>query len=323
MRDRIHTVTRQVLNEYLDMNYMMPLKMYLNMSDEDKAYECAGRMSWMLTDFIASNPEVDEIIEGLIEKGKIASDIFDQDSYEIAEIIGPLFHTVLAPYADDFVNYVAQQGDTDEPLFVVADYERDVKNEWLIHMTDNLLGISHEGFNIGVSIDELAYTPGRGTTDYKYGPGYNFAFTADNAYHAERTGYGECCILFQASGVQIYHYGDEEHQVIFYGPSARNLIFIYKEEYGDYSGSWVIKSEITGRLLCHFDDLQGCVNWAIQNFPQYRNHLVGRYKQRVGFEKRRAIPDEKAWWRDRKEKIAESVGKQMDEGIFSRYVKLT
>lgn len=308
MQDRIRTVTRQVLNEYLDKDYMIPLKRYLNMSDEDKAYECAGRLPWLLKDFIENNSEAYEIIDELIGMGKLDSDVLEMDSWDMAEAVGPLFNGELAQFAEEFISYVSQNGNTEVPLFVVADYEKDVKNEWLVHMTDNLSGVSHEGFNVGVSIDELAYTPGRGTTKYKYGPGYNFAFTADDAYHAERTGYGKYCILFQASGVQIYHYGDEEKQVIFYGPSARNLIFIYKEEYGDYSGSWVIKSEITDRLLCHFDYLLGCVNWAIQNFPQYRDHLVGRYKQRVGFERRRAMPDEKAWWRDKKEKIAESVG---------------
>lgn len=350
MENRIHTIFKQVLKEYLDKDYMIPLKRYLNMSDEDKAYECAGRLPWLLRDFIEDNSEVYEAIDELIGRGRLDSDVLNMDNWEMAEAVGPLFNGELARFAENFIKYVSQNGDTEVPLFVVADYNRDIKNEWLIHMTDNLQGISHEGFNIGVSIDELAYTPGRGTTKYKYGPGYNFAFTADDAWYAERSGYGECCILFQASGVQIYHYGDNEHQVIFYGPSARNLIFIYEEEYGDYSGSWVIKSEITGRLLCHFDDLQGCVNWAIQNFAQYRDHLVGRYKQRVGFERRRAMPDEKAWWRDKKEKIAESVGNRHDSGdaesilynlgqdgrspfnghteepiggLFSKYIKLT
>ena len=320
MKHMIDDIVKQVLKEYLDKDYMIPLKGYLHMSDEDKAWECAGKFPWLVRDFIEYDSDVSEVIEDLIEKGEIDSDVLEMDDYEMVEVIGPLFNTVLAPYADKFIDMVSRSGDTEVPLFVVADYVRDVKNEWLIHMTDNLIGVSHEGFSIGVEIDELAYTPGRGTTKWKYGPGYNFAFTADNAKYAENT-YGKYCVLFQASGVQIYHYGDNEEQVIFYGPSARNLIFIYKDEYGDYSGSWVIKSEITGRLLCHFDDLQGCVNWAIQNFPQYRDHLVGRYKQRVGFEKRRAIPDEKAWWRDKKEKIAESDN-EARTGLLSRFVNL-
>ena len=323
MQDRIRTVTRQVLNEYLDKDYMAPLKSYLEMSDEEKACECAGKMPWLLKDFIEGNDEVYETIDELIADGKIDSDVIDMDSSEMAEVVGPLFDDELAYFAEDFIDYVAQNGGTDVPLFVVADYEKDIKNEWLVHMTNNLSGVSHEGFNVGVSINELAYTPGRGTTKWKYGPGYNFAFTVDYADHAERTGYGKYCVLFQASGVQIYHYGDNEHQVIFYGPSARNLVFIAKEEYGDYSGSWVIKSEITDRPICHFDDLEKCVYWVIQNFPQYRNHLVGRPNQRMVFDRNRQKPDDRAWWRDKKEKIAESVGNQMDEGIFSRYVKLT
>lgn len=326
MKHVIDNILKQVLKEYLDKDYMIPLKRYLHMSGEDKAYECAGKFPWLVRDFIEYDSDVSEIIEDLIEKGEIDSNVLEMDDYEMVEVIGPLFNTVLAPYTDKFIDMVSRRGDTEVPLFVVADYVRDVKNEWLIHMTDNLIGVSHEGFSIGVEIDELAYTPGRGTTKWKYGPGYNFAFTADEAKHAENT-YGKYCVLFQASGVQIYHYGDEERQVIFYGPSARNLIFIYRPSDSRY-GSWVIDSEITGKPICCFDELQDCVDWAINNFAQYRRHLVGRYNQRVSFEKRRAVPDDMAWWRDKKEKIAESVNDDYDvedevrTGLFSRFVNL-
>lgn len=296
---------KEQLNEYLDKNYMMPLKRFMNMTDEEKAWECAGRCPWLLTDFIESS-EMGEEVDKLIEKGELPNDLFDLDSYEIAEHIGPLFRTSFSKYAEDFIQYVWRYGDTDVPLFCVADFVKEIHNEWLVHMTDNLRGVNHEGFSYGVEMEELAYTPGRGTIKYKYGPGYNFAFEADDADTAEGSGYGKYCILFQASGVEIYHYGDEQHQVIFYGPSAKNLIFIVRaDDYSDYSGMWcVLDEKSTGyeKYLCHFDRLQDAVYWAIKNFPQYMSRFIGKSQQK-NFEKNRNKPKEQRWW------LSENKGK--------------
>lgn len=296
---------KEQLNEYLDKNYMMPLKRFMNMTDEEKAWECAGRCPWLLTDFIESS-EMGEEVDKLIEKGELPNDLFDLDSYEIAEHIGPLFRTGFSKYAEDFIQYVWRYGDTDVPLFCVADFVKEIHNEWLVHMTDNLRGVNHEGFSYGVEMEELAYTPGRGTIKYKYGPGYNFAFEADDADTAEGSGYGKYCILFQASGVEIYHYGDEQHQVIFYGPSAKNLIFIVRaDDYSDYSGMWcVLDEKSTGydKYLCHFDRLQDAVYWAIKNFPQYMSRFIGKSQQK-NFEKNRNKPKEQRWW------LSENKGK--------------
>jgi len=289
---------KEQLNEYLDKNYMMPLKQFMNMTDEEKAWECAGRCPWLLTDFIESS-EMGEKVDELIEKGELPNDLFDLESYEIAEYIGPLFKTTFSKYAEDFVQYVYRYGDTDVPLFCAADFVKEIHNEWLVHMTDNLRGVNHEGFSYGVEMEDLAYTPGRGTIKYKYGPGYNFAFEADDADTAEGSGYGKYCILFQASGVEIYHYGDEQHQVIFYGPSAKNLIFIVRaDDYSDYSGMWCVLDEKASgydKYLCHFDRLQDAVYWAIKNFPQYMSRFIGKSQQK-NFERNRNKPKEQRWW---------------------------
>ena len=85
MENRIHTIFKQVLKEYLDKDYMIPLKRYLNMSDEDKAYECAGRLPWLLRDFIEDNSEVYEAIDELIGRGRLDSDVLNMDNWEMAE----------------------------------------------------------------------------------------------------------------------------------------------------------------------------------------------------------------------------------------------
>lgn len=304
----IASIVKKALNEYLDKDYMVPLKKFLAMDDAEKAWECAGKLPWLLRDYLESNKNAYETIEHMIEQDKVPEDILQWDDYEMAEALSEYFETDLKPFCEDFIQYVSYHGDTEVPLFCAADFRREVHNEWLVHMTSssNIPGLYKEGFSYGVDIDNLAYTPGIGTTNYKYGAGYDFAFDADDASVAEKSGYGDCAVLFQASGIQIYHWGDEQYQVIFYGPSARNLIFLFQD---NETGMWYVDSEITGRKLVEFESLEFLVQWCISNFPQYHNHLVGRNSQYKKFERNVT-------------KRKEQQYKQVSEGIFSKYIKL-
>lgn len=304
----IASIVKKALNEYLDKDYMVPLKKFLAMDDAEKAWECACKLPWLFRDYLESNKNAYETIEHMIEQDKVPEDILQWDDYEMAEALSEYFETDLKPFCEDFIRYVSYHGDTDVPLFCAADFRREVHNEWLVHMTSssNIPGLYKEGFSYGVDIDNLAYTPGIGTTNYKYGAGYDFAFDADDASVAEKSGYGDCAVLFQASGIQIYHWGDEQYQVIFYGPSARNLIFLFQD---NETGMWYVDSEITGRKLVEFESLEFLVQWCISNFPQYHNHLVGRNSQYKKFERNVA-------------KRKEQQYKQVSEGIFSKYIKL-
>lgn len=304
----IASIVKKALNEYLDKDYMVPLKKFLAMDETDQAWECACKLPWLFRDYLQNNIDIYETIEQMIEQDKVPEDILQWDDYEMAEALSEYFKTDLKPFCEDFIQYVTRYGDTEVPLFCVADFRREVHNEWLVHMTSssNIPGLYKEGFSYGVDIDNLAYTPGIGTTNYKYGAGYDFAFDADDASVAEKSGYGDCAVLFQASGIQIYHWGDEQYQVIFYGPSARNLIFLFQD---DETKMWYVDSEITGRRLVEFETLGFLVQWCISNFPQYHNHLVGRNSQYKKFERNVA-------------KRKEQQYKQVSEGIFSKYIKL-
>lgn len=305
--NRVKKTVKCYLKEYLDKNYMMPLKKFLHMDDSEKAFECAARLPWLFIDFIQDNENVFDTIEALIQEEKVPEDILDWPDYESAEYLSQYFKTALKPYCDDFIQYCLAHGDTEIPLFCVSDFRKEIHNEWLVHMTssENIPGLHKEGFSYGVGMDELAYTPARGTTDYKYGDGYNFAFEASDADVAETSGYGDCAILFQASGVEIYHWGDNQYQVIFYGPSARNLIFLFKD---NENGNWYVDSEITGYRLVEFEKLDFLVKWCISNFPQYHNHLVGWTNQRRKFERN-------------VDKRKEQQYKKVSEGIFSKYLE--
>lgn len=270
-------VFKQVLNEYLDREWMEPLVRYMNMSDVEKAVDLCYSHPYLLKYYFDEN---EDFAEALVEAtGEDYETLESMDDYEFTETYYSLFENELSSFVDDFIefcnDYLDDRSWDNIPLYLVADYEGTVNNQWLLHMTDNLDGISKEGFSYGVQMDELAYTPARGTTKYKYGAGYNFAFRLSDAYRAEGT-YGHYAVLFRASGILIYHYGDEEHQVIFYGPSAHDIIVI-DNDYGD----WVIDSRITGNRLVRFAKLEDACNWAINNLPQYNRHLFGKVNPRV------------------------------------------
>ena len=278
----------------------------MNMNEIDQATECAYCFPYLFMDFIKENYHATEVVENLIEREEVPEDIFDWDDYEAAERLSDYLNTDLKPFCEKIIEFTGHHAETDAPLFTVASFRKEIHNEWLVHMTskNNIPGLYREGFTYGVEIDELAYTPALGTTDYKYGPGYNFAFEADDASEAEKSGYGDCAVLFQASGVEIFHYGDNQYQVIFYGPSARNLIFLFQDS---GSGNWYVDSEVTGRRLVEFETLDFLVKWCISNFPQYHNHLVGWKNQRKKMENN---------YSDRKN----SEYRKVSEGIFTKYM---
>lgn len=69
--------------------------------------------------------------------------------------------------------------------------------------------------------------------------------------------------------MELYHYGDDEPQVIFYGNTAKNIIPITNGE----DKKWGVYSRYNGRLLFEDDDLKKVVYWVIRNYEQYRRQL--------------------------------------------------
>jgi len=115
------------------------------------------------------------------------------------------------------------------PLYVTYTYEGDVVDDWIVHFTDykdNIKSILKNQHFVGIpNIYNLAITSSN-TEDYTE-EGYCFGFHIDDIYENFKDGYshyGNYCILFKASGIKLYHNGDEEHQVIFIGNQVSNLI---------------------------------------------------------------------------------------------------
>ncbi len=114
----------------------------------------------------------------------------------------------------------------DRPVYEHMEYSRLVRPTWLVHFTDDPDDIAENGFKYGWD-----GTEGLGLTTHftdnvrKRGPGYNFAFVvgsrdarnAASGYFDADPKYGKHAVVFWVGGVEAYHYGDEESQVIFWG----------------------------------------------------------------------------------------------------------
>jgi hypothetical protein len=115
------------------------------------------------------------------------------------------------------------------PLYVTYTYEGDAEDEWLVHFThddETLESILNDKCFHGIpNIDHLAITA---MSEEWVEDGFCFAFDLQNVYSNFRDGdgghYGDRGILFKASGIKLYHNGDNEIQTVFIGDQVSNMI---------------------------------------------------------------------------------------------------
>ena len=164
--------------------------------------------------------------------------------------------------------------DTGYPTWNYMKYSSIVKNQWLIHFSNDAKSIALEQkFSRGVDdYTRLGLTKHLSKEQKKYG-GYNFAYLlSDYKLHGKDRGrykYGTGAVLFKASGVKVWHYGDAEPQVIFWGPSAFDIVYVKEDRNtGDY---YVYSRKNNSPFSGDFDD---CVDWVTNNFDQYKRVLL-------------------------------------------------
>lgn len=162
------------------------------------------------------------------------------------------------------------------PTWNYMEFRNIVKNQWLIHFSDFSKDIwMDQSFKYGMD----DYTQLGLTTYYKDGAkqfgGYNFAYdTSEFARYARSSygrgwKYGKEAVIFRASGVKVWHYGDDEPQVIFLGKTAKDIVYIQSTSDGD----WGINNDRTGNYIFR-GDLPTVARWIETNFNQYRNVLL-------------------------------------------------
>jgi hypothetical protein len=172
---------------------------------------------------------------------------------------------------DEFVSYMVRLNPAAAPTWSIVDYRGLTKRtEWLVHFTDDPWGIKAHGFTHGMyDVRRLALTTHFTDVAKEIG-GYNFAFAANSKYAkaAEREGkYGKHAVMLQSAGVRSHHSGDEEDQVIFFGPHVDPAGIVVLAHNDD----WCVERS-DGNCVFR-GDFDKVVNWVMSNYQQYRRVL--------------------------------------------------
>ena len=279
--------SKEIIKEYLEKDYNMPLYNYFkwaaNATDfekvQDLVYQCSYETKQYIAKMSRQISEFESLRLALIKDEDIMYD--DEFVENIANII------VNNNLTDAFIYYLQVTSNSyDLPSWLFMDFNRVVKNEWCIHFGADSESIAREGFTGGTEeIEHLAYT---GAGQEKHGAGYDFAFPLGEK-DIDFNEYGEEAVIFQTSGVEIYHHGDNQKQVIFWGPYAKNFIPIkYDGEIGDWCiygmNNQVLKSGSPSTIL----------SWVLNNLPQYRKQIMagknGYIPKYYDYNQRKRVP---------------------------------
>jgi hypothetical protein len=266
------SIRRKVLKEYLSQD-MVSLYQYFKTSREDREKYLPYEYPYQFDQF-AIEYKLQDLKDKFEEEGI--------ETYEIPDILESEHPEVLEQFGK-WLYMMIEDGDlgenkADYPTWYFFDNAEIVKNQWLIHFTNDADSIAIEGFTRGVNeMDKLGLTTNFGDFYKKYG-GYNFAYKVEDYAkyaHSNRSfggykfKYGKEAVIFNASGLRLWHHGDEEPQVIFFGNTAKNIIPIVEGE----NSTWSVRNAKTNRVIFENDNFDKVVQWVVNNFIQYKNSL--------------------------------------------------
>lgn len=198
------------------------------------------------------------------------------EDYEIVDEFKSKFPTEFVDFLDWSYNLLGKNEIEPIPTWYVMEYQGIVKNQWLIHFSNNAKNIWEEQkFKYGISdFDRLGYTTSYNLSA-KEGSGFNFSYDIGDFEKYGRSSnkagswkYGKEAVLFKASGIKAYHYGDEEPQVIFDGKTAKDIVYLQN------SGDWYVENKKINRIIYRAQTLPEVVKWVVNNFNQYKKVLL-------------------------------------------------
>ena len=297
-------------NEYLDNAHGMPLKRFMQEPEEVADESLIQDYAYDIPEFF--NNDRDAFME-LSDDELDVLEAYENNQADEEDLLKILEnHSDIKEAFGHFCRSIAYQNN--RAARYIYDYNQDVysNNQWLIHFTPNPGEISANGFTKGTQdMEELGVTHG----SQRYEEGYNFAFIADKAtneearYYLGHDGYGNLddnagAVMFKADGIEAYHGGDAQDQVIFWGPSARNIIPIYHGnveemsyvgwDYDDIenpdkfyknrgdTNCWYILGKNNNLLYCN-ENIRKIIMWVEKNYFQYRNELINYTKAKNDF----------------------------------------
>ncbi len=278
---------RQYVSEVYTPQNMAPLS-YMRQSgpvefDDDLV---ANLGEHFLTD--DDNADVLEALRKIVGNDSLAAEEIQDEPSEHADY----FYELPAPMLARIKDYAERHsGDiyphpTDMPTryHFRDDAELVKRDTWLVHFTKDSSGIKRRGFTHGTDdISRLGLTALYSIDSKKRG-GYNFAFEAlsryaDSAAYSKK--YGDEAVMFRHAGTKAYHIGDEEEQVIFYGPSVdRSGMVMLRggvderfddgKEKSDISNGWGVCRTDRGGYAFVGEDFDAASKWVVRHFDQYR-----------------------------------------------------
>jgi hypothetical protein len=259
----------RLLREYVNSD-MSALARYIGASEEERIKYLPFDFDYLFIIFLREE-DIDRSELNLPNQ-------FDEDT-PLDEIIEWL-HDNESPFFERFGKWLYYQitnnaGEyithADLPSWVYFDDPKLVKNQWIVHFTNDADSIYSEGFKHGTDeMEKLGLTTWLSDADKKYG-GYNFGYLISDKYKMDhgKYVYGDEAVLFRASGYRFYHNGDEEYQTIFRGATATCIIPLIAGE----DHRWSARDRKSGNSLFESDDIDAVIKWVINNYEQYRKVL--------------------------------------------------
>ena len=275
--------SKEIIKEYLEKDNNFHLYKYFqwfqNAGEREKLEDLMHDNSYVLSEYINNMArQYDEFEPYRMELVKNEDVVYDE------EFIDGVIDTVIQlglynAYECFFRNKVDYY---EWPTWLEMDFIRIVKNEWCIHFTEYADDISKEGFTSGTEdISRLAFT---GAGQQKPSAGYDFAFLIDDR-NVDFNDYGTKAVIFRTSGVLVRHYGDEQDQVIFWGPNVKSFIPVEND------GDWIVYGQ-KGQVLFRGENPSDVAFWATNNLPQYRKQIM---TGKNGYIPKQAIYDPKTY----------------------------
>lgn len=211
------------------------------------------------------------------EEFKAAAEDFDDRFYEMSSRIAD---AMTQQDIDSFYGHISDTSPGEMPSSALMGLQTHMgrrgympPDEWLIHFSDDADEIWQTGFKYGQpNMDRLALTSHQHKAQKSTG-GYDFAFVAsgrDAATAAKNSKYGRHAVMFKAAGIPIYHYSDEETQVVFWGPSVPPSETVFLSRDGD---DWAVMARRGRRKVLFTGEFRRCVAWVAANHAQYRSVL--------------------------------------------------
>lgn len=246
------------------------LKNYLMMSNKQQKEELVNRHPYLVKQWVE-----DDYFDPAVKRFVLNS---SNEDYEIVEELKNRFPAEYIDFLDWAYSQLSKNKIDPLPTWYVVKFDSIIKNQWLIHFSDTASDIwAKQAFVYGVDdLEQLGYTTSYTQEAKKYG-GYNFAYDIKDyvkygrsSYRSGGWKYGKEAVLFKASGVKAYHYGDEEPQVIFWGQTAKDIVHL---EYSS-EADWMVTNSKTQKVIYRAQTLPDVVKWVINNFNQYKRALL-------------------------------------------------